>query len=132
VDGARCELPAGHLSMHEHGGIPFLVPEENEPESERYEMSEQMRAALLRAALTAIPTAVLAAVGVWATSDSFKAVAVAFITALVTPFVTRGVGEGSYDAGRADMGDVRASDVTPLPPVRVARGGGVDRPEARG
>jgi hypothetical protein len=125
VSGERCELPAGHMGLHtEAAGVPFLTAEESAelpPESEGMMLSPQLQVALTRALMTALPTAILAAMAVWQTSDDGKAIAAAFITSFVGIMVGRGGAEGKYDESRADQGRVQESDVCPLPPARVPR-----------
>jgi hypothetical protein len=82
-------------------------------------LTPQMSAALILAAWTAVPSAILVALATWSQTDSLKLIIIAGVTALVTPFATRGAGEGAFDSHREAVGDVEASDVgahsPPLP-----------------
>jgi hypothetical protein len=94
-------------------------------------MSEQYKAALLRATPEAIATAALAAVAVWTTTRNWEATLFAFFVPLLTVIAGRGAVEGQYDTTRAKQGKVKPGDVTPngpanapfVPDPPAARGG---------
>ena len=74
-------------------------------------MSEQYKAALIRALITGVITSALTALSTWATTNEPKTIIIAAGTAFLTPFAARFVGEGAYDTQRAKIGDVKPSDV---------------------
>ncbi len=92
-------------------------------------MSPQLMAAFERALWTAIPAAAMAALAVYATTEDWKPVIVAGLTAFFTPFVTRGAGEGSFDTLRNARGDVTDADVgSDIPGLDAAPALRVPRP----
>lgn len=82
-------------------------------------LSPQLEVALQRALLTALPAALLAALGVYATSDDIKPMVIAFLTTFLTVMTGRGLAEGVYDQRRQTQGAVHDSDVQPLPPTSM-------------
>ena len=78
-------------------------------------MSEQYKAAAVRALLIASVSAASTALTTWATTNDPKMLFIAGGTAFLAPFAARLGIEGTYDSGRANRGDVRSSDVGVAP-----------------
>jgi hypothetical protein len=78
-------------------------------------MSEQMKAAIIRALITGLIAAATTALTTWSVTDDTKTIIIAAATAFLGPFITRGLGEGAYDTKRNLEGDVQPSDVGASP-----------------
>lgn len=78
-------------------------------------MSPQLRSALVRSLVIAVPSALLAALTTWQTTNDTKTIFIAGATAFLAPFIIRFGGEGLYDSNRAQKGQVKPGDVQPLP-----------------
>jgi hypothetical protein len=76
-------------------------------------MSEQLKAALIRALIVGLVSAASTALATWATTSEAKTILISTGTAFLAPFIARFGGEGTYDSRRAERGDVRESDVRP-------------------
>ncbi len=74
-------------------------------------MSDQLKAALLRAIIGAIVSAGSAFFAVLATADAGKA-AIAAGSAFFGGFIARGFGEGTYDTRRARQHRTKPGDVS--------------------
>lgn len=79
--------------------------------------SEQMKAAIGRGLIIAIPAGILTTLTTWSQTDEGKTVIIAGVTSLLTTFLARSGLEGLYDTNRANTGDVHASDVSATPAV---------------
>jgi uncharacterized membrane protein YfcA len=80
-------------------------------------LSAQLKAAIVRGLVIAIPTALLTTLTTWSQTNDVKTIVIAGGTSLVGTFLARSGIEGLYDTKRQQDGDVRAADVgaTPAP-----------------
>jgi hypothetical protein len=76
-----------------------------------YTSGGTFQTALFRALIVGIVAGATAAIGVYASTDSYKPVVVAFVTAFLGSAAVRGLVEGSIDSGRQRAGEVVAADV---------------------
>lgn len=74
-------------------------------------LSEQMKAAIGRGLIIAIPTAILTFLTTWSTTSDGKTLVIAAGTSLIGTFLARSGLEGLYDTRRANAGDVHPGDV---------------------
>jgi phosphoserine phosphatase len=84
-------------------------------------MSEQLKAALVRGLIIAVPTGILTTLTTWSQTDDAKTLVIAGGTSLVGTFLARSGLEGAYDTKREREGNVHSGDVgghaTPSPPT---------------
>lgn len=69
--------------------------------------------ALFRALIVGLVAGATSALGVYAASDDWKPVIVAFASAFLGSAAVRGLAEGAIDSGRQKAGNVEPSDVQP-------------------
>ena len=81
-------------------------------------MSEQLKAAIVRGLIIAIPTGLLTTLTTWSQTDDGKTLIIAGGTSFLSTFLLRSGLEGGYDHRRQSNGDVHESDVhaEPAPP----------------
>jgi len=84
-------------------------------------MSEQLKAAIYRGLIIAIPTGILTTLTTWSQTDDAKTLVIAGATSFIGTFLARSGLEGAYDTKRDREGNVHAGDVgahaTPSPPT---------------
>jgi hypothetical protein len=74
-------------------------------------LSEQVKAAMTRGLIIAVPTAILTFLTTWSTTSEMKTLVIATGTSFIGTFLARSGLEGLYDQNRAKTGDVHAGDV---------------------
>ncbi len=74
-------------------------------------LSEQMKAAIGRGLIIAVPTAILTFLTTWSTTGDAKTLVIATGTSFLGTFLARSGLEGLYDTRRHRAGDVHAGDV---------------------
>lgn len=81
-------------------------------------LSAQLKAAILRGLVIAVPTAALTTLTTWSQTGDAKTLAIAGATSFLGTFLARSGLEGSYDTKRQREGEVHTADVgaAPSPP----------------
>jgi hypothetical protein len=74
-------------------------------------MSEQLKAAMVRGLVIAVPTAVLTTLTTWSQTDDGKTLLIAGATSFISTFLARSGLEGAYDTQRDRQGKVHPADV---------------------
>jgi hypothetical protein len=74
-------------------------------------MTEQLKAAIVRGLIIALPTGVLTTLTTWSQTDDAKTLAIAGTSSFLGTLLLRSGVEGSYDTWRHVKGEVHPSDV---------------------
>ncbi len=74
-------------------------------------MSAQLKAAITRGLVIAVPTGLLTTLTTWSQTDDGKTLVIAGATSFIGTFLARSGLEGAYDTRRDQHGDVHAGDV---------------------
>ena len=74
-------------------------------------LSEQVKAAMVRGLIIAVPTGILTFLTTWSSTDEMKTLIIATGTSFIGTFLARSGIEGLYDTNRAKTGDVHPGDV---------------------
>jgi len=96
-------------------------PKLTQSKEEKMFMSEQYKAAFVRALIVGGLSAITTATAAWQTlptpmsQQDVKTVIAGAVAAFLTPFIARFGGEGYYDTRRAQSGNVNPGDVQPRP-----------------
>ena len=81
-------------------------------------LSEQLKAAMVRGLVIAVPTAILTTLTTWSQTDDGKTLIIAGATSFLSTFLARSGLEGAYDTQRDRAGNVHPGDVG-AEPTRV-------------